>query len=97
MILAWLQGEPVNPRKPAKTGNGAIKFPWQSNGSKGSPLPPQPKRTSPAQAISIATGEALRVGPCHALNASRFGLAGTCSAHEMCRSLEYLACICLDS
>ena len=75
----------MNPRKPAKTGNGAIKFPWQSNGSKGSPLPSPPKRSSPAQAISIATGEALRHSLPHALSALRFGLAGSCNAHEMCR------------
>ena len=77
----------MNPRKPAKTGNGAIKFPWQSNGSKGSPLPSQPKRSSPAQAVSIATGEALRHSLPHALSALRFGLAGSCNAHEMCRPL----------
>ena len=75
----------MNPRKPAKTGSGAIKFPWQSNGSKGSPLPSQPKRSSPAQAVSIATGEALRHGPPRALSVSRFDLAGSRTVHEMCR------------
>ena len=46
----------MKPRKPAKSGNGALRFPWQPKGDAVVPLPSPPQRTGPAQAVSIATG-----------------------------------------
>ena len=51
-----MQGEPVKPPKPTQGSNGAFRLPWQAKGEKKSPLPSPPQPTSPARAVSIATG-----------------------------------------
>ena len=52
-----MQGEPVKGPRPTQNGNGAFRLPWQSKGEKkSSPLPSPPQPTSPARAVSIATG-----------------------------------------